>query len=605
MVHRKTHIIFIVYFLFLLASGLAQEQKIADSLATVYLQKSLGDEDRFRILTDLSFNEINDLKKGLQYAEELISLSEKTGNDNYLRIGYFLKGTKKRLLGNLEEALQAYIQSAQIATQINHVKGEAEAYCAIADAYTVANDPVSAKQYYRKAIGILQKSTPRSPEDSINLASVLTNAGETFRKARTYDSAILYSNQAKSIFDAVGYPIGVAYCLGNIGMVYASIGKNDLAAKNLNEAIPILEKAQDYYPICDYLIAFADVYIDKGDDRTALDYALQSLDLSERHRLKEQISNASLKLSQLYEKGGNSAKAFKYFKDHITYRDSLNNVKLVQDMANLRTNYEVSQKQAEVNLLKSEKKRQKTMVIGLFVILGLTILLWGSLYRSAKSKAKEKMRLHQQELLAAKLEVQEQTYLNISQELHDNIGQVLSLVKMNISTIGNVDSDLAREKLGQSATLIAKAIRDIRDMSKTLNTDFLNAISLPNAIDQQLEVLKRTGMYATELSVAGEEDQYEPAGKLIVFRVVQELLNNVVKHANANKVVVSMSYEPDKLVIKVNDNGRGFNAESQAVYPEKGLGLRNIYTRLKLIKGSIAFTSEPNQGTTATIEIAK
>ena len=97
--------------------------------------------------------------------------------------------------------------------------------------------------------------------------------------------ALLYLEEAKLIFDKVSYITGKAYSLGNIGMVYAALGKNDLAEKNMNEAIRILEEAQDYHPICDYLISMADVYLNKGDNQAALNYTLRSLRLAEQYGL--------------------------------------------------------------------------------------------------------------------------------------------------------------------------------------------------------------------------------------------------------------------------------------------------------------------------------
>src|SRR5688500_6182604 len=182
-------------------------------------------------------------------------------------------------------------------------------------------------------------------------------------------------------------------------------------------------------------------------------------------------------------------------------------------------------------------------MIALFIILGLTIMLLGTLYWFYKSKSKEKMRLHQQELLNARLEIQEQTYRNISQELHDNIGQALSLVKIHINTVDIDDSQAAREKLAESKNLLAKAIQDLRDISKTLNTDFINEVGLVKAIDQQLQLLKRTGLYSTELFLKGDIYNQEPGHELFIFRIVQELLNNIVKHAEATQIRIAMNFE--------------------------------------------------------------
>lgn len=342
---------------------------------------------KLELLRNLSFNEMSDLKLGLKYAEELINLAEQAGNNSYLRSGYFLKGTKKRMLGNLDEALDAYLKSAEVARRSHHLRGEGDAYGAIADIYSEANDHPNANFFYNKAITMLRQSN-----DSISLASALSNAGDEFYKINNYDSALLYFREAKVIFDKVNYLSGKGYSLGNIGMVYAKIGKNNLAEKNINEAIHILEAVQDYYPICDYLISMSDVYLNKGDEQTALNYALRSLSLAERYGLKQQIAGANLKLSELYEKAGELDLALRNYKNYIIYRDSINNLNTVQRMADLRTNYEVSQKQLEVNMLSRQKQSQHTILISLFVILGLTIVLLGTLYWYYKTISTEKLR---------------------------------------------------------------------------------------------------------------------------------------------------------------------------------------------------------------------
>ncbi len=364
-----------------------QDQKIADSLEKVYRQNQLTGNAKLKLLTDLSFNEVHDLTLSLQYADELIKLSQQEGNQLYLHKGYFQKGNKKWLLGDLYESLNAFFKSAAAAEKATFTKGEGSAYGAIADIYGVLKSHDNAMAYYKRSIAMLKYSG-----DSLRLASVLLNAGEEFRINKIYDSALLYFNEAKPIFDKIDYQTGKALSLGNIGMVYASMGNSDLAEKNINMALSILEKQQNYSPICEYLISFCDIYFNKGKKDIALQYALRSLNLAQQHHLKEQIRDASLKLSDLYQLLGNQTESFEHYKRYIIFKDSLENTASVQKMADLRANFEISKKQTEVNLLNQQKRNQQNISIALMVILGLSIALLGTLYWYYQNISKEKKR---------------------------------------------------------------------------------------------------------------------------------------------------------------------------------------------------------------------
>ena len=136
-----------------------------------------------------------------------------------------------------------------------------------------------------------------------------------------------------------------------------------MAEKNINDAITILEELEDYYPISVYLTYMADIYVNKKDMPTALSYALRSLDLATQYGLNDQISDANLKLSELYEQTGNKDASLKHYKEYIIYRDIVINIGAVQQMADLRTDHEVSQKQIEVDLLNEQKRTQRIIVI--------------------------------------------------------------------------------------------------------------------------------------------------------------------------------------------------------------------------------------------------
>ena len=383
-VKRKAY--FIISFLYFISFSIkAQDQKLADSLVSIYRADTVKGVAKLELLRNLAFNEIKDLKLGLQYAEELIRLSKQEANYLYLHRGYFQKGNKKRLLGDLDQALDAFFKAADAAKQAGYTKGEGSAYIALADIYSLSGNHANAMLYYHKAIGSLRQS-----KDSLGLASAISNAGDEFLNKKIYDSALLYFRQAKIIFEKLNYLTGKGYSLGNIGMVYANTGDNYLAEKNINEAISILTLSEDYYPICVYLVSMADIYQEKNDYKTAMAYTQRSLALAKQYGLKEQIANASLKISALYEQAGNSALSLKFYKDHIAFRDSFNNIQSVQKMADLRTDYEVAQKQTEVNLLNQQKRNQRNIVISLFIILALTAVILATLYWYYRNISREK-----------------------------------------------------------------------------------------------------------------------------------------------------------------------------------------------------------------------
>jgi adenylate cyclase len=298
---RTAYCFLLVFSCFVLHNVFGQNQKVADSLAEIYKEGTQHDTAKLELLRNLAFNEVHDLKLALSYAEELIDQSTRAGNNLYLYRGYFQKGNKKKLLGDLDEALDAYIKSLEAARKSHYFQGEANAYGAIAGIYSSANNHRNAMIYFNMAISTLRRS-----DDTVALASAILNAGDEFLTIKVYDSALLYSREAEILFEKVDYLIGKAYSLGNIGMVYANIGQDNLAERNINAAIQILEELGDYYPVCDYLLSMSDIQHQKGNKSVALNYASRSLQLAHQYGLKEQISKSSLKLSELHMQAGNS-----------------------------------------------------------------------------------------------------------------------------------------------------------------------------------------------------------------------------------------------------------------------------------------------------------
>jgi signal transduction histidine kinase len=257
-----------------------------------------------------------------------------------------------------------------------------------------------------------------------------------------------------------------------------------------------------------------------------------------------------------------------------------------------------------------------TAEVYIFLITGIVVLtsMAGFLiyfvfaYKAKQSKSREEKRVMQiefdKQILKTQLEIQEQTLKTISEEIHDNIGQALSLAKLKLNTLKYDQPDLLVEKINDSRELVSKAIRDLRDLSRSLNTDSIASMGLVRAIEQELDILRKSG-FQTTLYTEGEIRKMEPQKELILFRIVQESLNNIIKHAGARTIRITALYTGNELDLQVEDDGKGAEANSLDMDGNsyRSLGLRNMYNRAGLIGGTFSIHSVPGNGTIVKLTI--
>lgn len=211
-----------------------------------------------------------------------------------------------------------------------------------------------------------------------------------------------------------------------------------------------------------------------------------------------------------------------------------------------------------------------------------------------------------QTLLQSQLEIQEQTLKNISQEIHDNIGQVLSLAKLNLGTVSLDKPEQLQQKIDDSRQLVAKAIQDLRDLSRSMDTDHISGIGFAKALEDELHMIGKSG-YEAQLQITGDKYRLDLQKELILFRIVQEILHNIIKHAKANLIQVEIHYLPQLFELKIKDDGIGFDLSplNENGNSNFGLGIRNMHNRARLIGGEFAVHSEIGKGTLVTIRLPK
>lgn len=233
----------------------------------------------------------------------------------------------------------------------------------------------------------------------------------------------------------------------------------------------------------------------------------------------------------------------------------------------------------------------------IFLIAPAFILVYVLVYNQRKKKhIEEKERLQsefQQELLKTQIEVQEQTLTNISREIHDNITQVLSFVKLNLAMIDSADEH-CKSKVNESRELVAQTINDLRNLSKSLSFEHIARLGLVKTLEIESERINSSGIINTQVVVEGEVYSLGEQRELVLFRIFQEALNNTLKHSGAKHLKINLQYSKLLLNLTLEDDGVGFSPG--LIDDNLGSGLKNMQSRAALIGAVAIIDSLPGKG---------
>jgi signal transduction histidine kinase len=235
------------------------------------------------------------------------------------------------------------------------------------------------------------------------------------------------------------------------------------------------------------------------------------------------------------------------------------------------------------------------------LLLIVVIIVIFSIFQNRKVKflfdQKEAEQRFEDEIIKSQLETQEQTLQNISWELHDNVGQLLSVAKMQLNMLQPELANGQKSMLDETSEIISKSLQEIRSLSKLLNPETVKNMGLEKSIELELQRFNRLKFLDANLSIIGDEIVIDKKDEIILFRILQEFLSNTVKHSKAPKLDVTLTYTTDDLTIKAQDFGVGFDEKEI----QKGSGLINMKSRAKLIDTEFSLLSKKNKGVVLTL----
>lgn len=348
-----------------------------------------------------------------------------------------------------------------------------------------------------------------------------------------------------------------------------------------------------------------------GRYREAEQYVLPALELARKRGRMDNIGDAYSHLADIYSASGKYRDAYEYMSLYAHIQDSLRDRQVTERMAAMELKYKTAQTdkilaQQQLQLTQKESKlREKNLLLG-GLALGLVLVATIAVgkYRHRQRLQSEQLRnlAQQQEIdrLNARMQGEEMERGRIAQELHDGVTVLLSAAKMNYTALGKEYEEITGAKTYHEVMqLLNETGQELRSISYNLVPELLLRQSLPAALQAFCSLIQKGHNLETEMQSYGSFAHLDVGLAHTIYRIVQELIHNIVRHAQASKVLVQLIRRDDTLYLTVEDNGIGFEADRSPA----GMGLQNLQDRIRALNGHLVVASQPGVGTTIDIEI--
>ncbi|MBN8685727.1 MAG: sensor histidine kinase [Chitinophagales bacterium] len=511
-------------------------------------------------------------------------------------------GVASYFKGNYDVAAVNFQSAIAILEKANQPAKLAPVYNELAKLYRKTRNLDRALQNYNKADALY-----RQLKDSTGIAMILNESGVVFEYREDFAEAINRYTASLEIAEKKGDSLSVSYSLSNIAGVYVIQKKYDVAEKNLLRALSIREMLKDSFAIA---LTYSDLGVamnGKGDFPKAIGYLEKSNQMAEKLKYPELQSNNYNELSAIAQKQGDFQHAFSYFLKRSALRDSLYALEKTKQIEELNAKYETAQREQEIQHQKNKIRVQKLLMAGISGLVILTSLLLVSWYRRNKLRQETAMKtelMQQQEMaIRAVMEAEENERQRIAKDLHDGVGQMMSAAKMNLSAF---ESELAftteeqRKSFEKVINLVDESCREVRTVSHVMMPNALLKNNLGDAIREFTGKLNQKNL-RVEVYTEGLEHRLDSNIETMLYRVVQECVNNTIKHSGASTLDISLIRDKDGISGTIEDNGKGFDSSD----PEKlkGIGIKNISSRIEYLKGTVDFDSAPGRGTVVAVHI--
>ncbi len=522
-----------------------------------------------------------------------------------------------RMLGDYEKAVNESLQSISYLEQIRDTARLLRSMNNLANIYSETENEELALHYFTRSLELASATA-----DSTSISRAWFNLGVTYDALNDLEQAEDY------------YLKSLRYAKhrndGRTGAQYAnSLGALYFEREQYAEALASFRQAETYYDAAEATPERIMVYNNLAsvlqhleDDSQALEYYHRAARLARVAKLPNDLSIIWQNLAGTLEELGEADSALHYYHLHSKLKDSLFNVEKSEQILNLEKKYQSAKKDQSIAELNQVKTAQQAKIDSrnfwlIITGLGLLMLTIAGIGYQMRFKALRALHLREAELQEQRrlklLQDQEVKTLNayldgeatererIAQELHDRLGSQLTTVKLHYDHLATQHKGAAQEQMETANQLLGEACSELRKIAHELATGVLRNAGLPAAIEQLAASVSATSKLTIQTNLFAMDQRLAVRMEVALFRSIQELVANIIRHAQATEAHIQLVMHDDYLSALVSDNGRGFDS-SMAANP--GIGLRSIALRMEEISGSFRIDSQIGHGTTAILEVA-
>ncbi|KQC02513.1 sensor histidine kinase [Pedobacter sp. Hv1] len=548
-------------------------------------------------------------KQSLAYNTAALKLRQQIGDE--LKTANTLNniGIAYDELGNFTLSLKHYNLAYHTYKKYRNLEGIALVGTNLGILFKAHRDYKNVIKYYREANGIYQKL-----KQAREVAFTEANLGSVYFYTKQYDSCLYYSLKAQKTFKQLNILQFLPVTYVNAGMAYGELGQTQKAIDFLTIAIDLNVKYNNRKELAFARIYFAKLMLKLKRFKEATANAQQAVEGAEAIGASNEVMEGKHILSKIYAQQGNFDKAYQLFASATKIKDSLFQKDKTETISAYQVRYETEKKEEKIkslnqqSLIQQLKIKQSNLLLfisGIVMVTGLIIVYFILNRRKLKARAELQTEINKQQEQTTKavLSAEENERIRIAADLHDGVGQLLStaLISFNglVKTYQYIDEH-EKEKTKNVLSLLNESYDEMRSISHQMMPNALIKAGLTTAVKDFLAKIDKDQLKVT-LETIGLNTRLDAQVESVLYRVIQETVNNVIKHANANTLNLQFLKDEDGVSITIEDDGKGFDIA--LLLQNEGIGLKNMVSRIAFLKGTIDFDSAIGKGTLVAIHI--